>query len=309
MMFAIRLSREWLLVACLAGMAGCGAGKVTVDDSNGTGVGDSGPVDSGVPPTALGAELLLITAGTFSMASGRGDPDEYLLDHEVTVSRDFWLGRSELTRTLWDADPTHAGWPYATEYPCTGEASACPAVPVTWSEAAIYLNGLSANEGFALCYLEDGSDLDLAWAGDPASCPGYRLPTEAEWEYAARAGQDTEFSGSDTAGDVAWTSENAVQEGTFGHEVCQLSPNAWGLCDMSGNAWEWTGDWYDAAFGGYGDGGAGEDPAGPTAGEYRVIRGGDWNFDTTFARVARRTADAPVDSFISAVGLRVARTR
>jgi formylglycine-generating enzyme required for sulfatase activity len=135
--------------------------------------------------------------------------------------------------------------------------------------------------------------------GNVYACAGYRLPTEAEWEYAARGGESYTYSGSETVGDVAWTSENS---GSTTHPVAGKAANAFDLYDMSGNVWEWTHDWYavyasDAAV----------DPVGATSGSYRVARGGSWRYDPSGARVAIRYDDVPSNRS-SELGFRLARS-
>jgi formylglycine-generating enzyme required for sulfatase activity len=125
------------------------------------------------------------------------------------------------------------------------------------------------------------------------------LPTEAEWEYAARGGESYTYSGSETAGDVAWTYENS---GFTTHPVAGKAANALGLYDMSGNVWEWTNDWYDAYASG-----AAVDPVGAASGPLRVYRGGSWGNTADYARAARRSGDVP-DNRDDYLGLRLSRT-
>ena len=149
------------------------------------------------------------------------------------------------------------------------------------------------------CYEADGSGMLAAYLSDPYSCPGYRLPTEAEWEYAARPGVDTTYAGSNTAADVAWTTETSA---STTHAYCTLDENAWALCDMSGNVWEWTNDFY----GDY-SATAATDPAGPSAGASRVYRGGSWTNFAGDANVAfRLLAGQEYVSYY--IGFRLVRT-
>ena len=134
---------------------------------------------------------------------------------------------------------------------------------------------------------------------DPYGCEGYRLPTEAEWEGAARCGEDLLYAGSVSADAVAWTAENSFEET---HPVGLKAANACGLVDMSGNVWEWTND----VYGSYSDG-LQVDPAGPLSGSYRVDRGGSWNHDAAYARVALRNGDSP-GYRLHRLGVRLLRT-
>ncbi|GDX78532.1 hypothetical protein LBMAG42_03430 [Deltaproteobacteria bacterium] len=258
---------------------------------------------------ASGATMIYLTGGTFSMGSGLGDSGGSYLDHDVTLSHHFYLAQTETTRGEWETDPSNTSWTYSSlpSYPCTGTTADCPADTMTWYDAGMYANWLSTEEGLTECYLADGTDMAAAYLADPYSCPGYRLPTEAEWEYAARAGVDTTYSGSNTAANVAWTHENAYTMGTYAHSGCSLAANAWGFCDMSGNVWEWTNDWYDSAYGGYGSGVATSDPPGPASGSYRVVRGGYWSTDASLAAVAYRNFYPPSFAY-NYCGFRLARS-
>ena len=274
--------------------------------------------DTDADTTAWGGRMVRIPAGTFTMGGGAGDPSDSYEDHQVTLTHDFWIGATEVTRGQWESYSANAGWEYTSmpDYPCTTSttASDCPADSVSWYDVVRYANALSTTEGLTPCYLADGTDLAATYLADPYACPGYRLPTEAEWEYAARAGEDTTYSGSNTSTDVAWTYENAYSAGTYAHEAATLAPNAWGLYDMSGNVWEWTNDWYDSAHGGYADGSSDVDPAGPVTGSgegyegsYRVYRGGGWSNGAGSATVSNRVVVNPEFAY-DYVGFRLSRS-
>jgi formylglycine-generating enzyme required for sulfatase activity len=246
---------------------------------------------------SLGMEFVLIPAGEFQMGShDKGAWDAEKPVHPVRLTRPFYLGKYEVTQAQWLAvmgsNPSRF----------TGDANR-PVENVSWEEAQEFIRRLNAREG-----------------GTP-----YRLPTEAEWEYAARAGSTTAYSfGEDTGqlGDYAWYEKNA---GGTTHPVGQKRPNAWGLYDMHGNVWEWVQDWYardayrqqvtalraavptagvtaerTAAL-------AVLDPAGPAAGSDRVLRGGGWIGDAGLCRSAYRSLVDPGDRD-GDLGLRLLRT-
>ena len=196
------------------------------------------------------------------------------------------------------------------EPPAEGEVQERrPVEKVSWYDAIVYCNLLSIKEGLTPCYTIKGSTDPAAWGMSPTStgaedydywksvtcdfnADGYRLPTDAEWEYAARGGQagitdgswNYDYSGSDTSENVAWYYSNSDYTT---HEVGKKQANALGLYDMSGNVWEWCWDWY----GGYPSGT--EDPAGPYAGSYRVLRGGSWYYVASNCTVSNRYYDDP----------------
>lgn len=171
-----------------------------------------------------------------------------------------------------------------------------PVENVSWLDAVAYCNRLSKMENREPCYDIQGQTVTWPKGLD---CPGYRLPTEAEWEYAARADQKTEYAGSDQLDEVGWYLDNSQRRTQL---VASKKPNAWGLYDLSGNVWEWTWDWY-ASY----QKGPISDPMGPDKGQGRVLCGGAWSGIAVFARVAYRGFDHPGDRNRD-IGFRVARS-
>lgn len=240
---------------------------------------------------------VLIPAGTFTMGSPASELGRYAdeTQHSVTLTRSFYLQTTEVTEGQWAArmgnDPSSDA--------CGAD---CPVETVNWWEALAYANALSTSEGLAVCYTLEGCSgaapgEGMACAavsvnapgGDPYRCAGYRLPTEAEWEYAYRAGTSTAFYNGDitdtSCGDpkldlIGWYCGNS---GSEKHPVAQKASNAWGLYDMSGNVWEWCWD----RLADYPSGSA-IDPHGPEQGSDRVVRGGSWSGDAFVARAAFR---------------------
>jgi formylglycine-generating enzyme required for sulfatase activity len=202
-------------------------------------------------------EFVLIPAGKFKMGSPRGeqDRDEDERQHKVTISRPFYMQTTEVTQAQWEAvmgdNPS-----YFEE--CGDD---CPVERVSWDDCQEFIRRLNSMEG----------------------TDTYRLPTEAEWEYACRAGSSTRYCFGDSEGklaEYAWYIDNSEERS---HRVGQKKPNAWGLYDMHGNVWEWCQDWY------------GRypllrttNPKGPFRGLNRVNRGGSWDDPTANCRSASR---------------------
>lgn len=222
-----------------------------------------------------GIELVLIPAGTFKMGSppGQGEENEEP-QHDVRLS-EFELGKYPVTREQYrrflKASRKVKPPPFWDDRRFNQDRQ--PVVGVTWESARAYAE----------------------WAG-------LRLPTEAEWEYACRAGSKTKYCSGDTKDDL-------VQVGWFGsnsggrlHEVGEKPPNAYGLCDLHGNVWEWCSDWYQSSY----DPRASIDPLGPERGDDRVLRGGTWYDPAQLARSGYRLFHHPA-SVISSVGFRLAR--
>jgi len=229
--------------------------------------------------------FVLVEGGTFMMGSTEGHDDEKPV-HRVTVS-DFFISRYEVTvsdfqkfinatgyRT--DAERGDGAYVWTGKWEKKADASwknpymrqsdQDPVVCASWNDAVRYCNWISELEGLTPAYTISGNS--VTWI---ESANGYRLPTEAEWEYAARGGNQSRgytYSGSSSADEVAWYDGNS---GNKTHPVGQKKPNELGLYDMSGNVWEWCWDWY----GDYGSSSS-TDPKGPSSGSSRVLRGGSW---------------------------------
>jgi formylglycine-generating enzyme required for sulfatase activity len=286
---------------CDDGLDGDGDGQVDCDDPDCAGSAGCGPVVS----DHEGISMVLVPAGTFTMGSptseeGR-DSDE--TEHEVTLTQNFWMGVYEVTQAQFEG---FMGYQPSYFDGCPD----CPAENMDWYEAAAFANAVSASAGLAQCYACSGSgssvscSLDSAYA-TPYDCAGYRLPTEAEWEYAARAGTTSAFSNggnlysgetSDCGGsllldngtyldDIAWYCGN---ESLQTEEVGGKDPNPWGLYDMHGNVWEWCHDWYESSYSG-----TATNPWGASSGSYRVNRGGSWYYYPLFLRSASRYWNYP----------------
>lgn len=231
-------------------------------------------------------DFVLIKGGTFLMGcplseAGR-EKDE--TQHRVTVS-DFTMGKYEVTqreyREMMGANPSQF------------KGDDLPVENVTWFEAVRYCNARSVREGLIPAYSIRGQTVSRN-----RNATGYRLPTEAEWEYACRAGTATPFS---MGANI--TTDQANYYGTYPYEnlprgeyrqktvpARSFEPNPWGLHNMHGNVWEWCWDWY----GSYGSGDQ-ADPAGPSSGVYRVYRGGGWNDFGRHLRSAYRAASPPAN--------------
>ena len=222
-------------------------------------------------------EMVAVKGGTFTMGASSGDSDAFDWEkpaHSVTLG-DYYIGKFEVTQELWEAvmgsKPSYnGGW--TNEY---GVGKNYPAYRVSWDDCQTFIRKLNSLTG-----------------------ANFRLPTEAEWEYAARGGNKSrgyKYSGSNNINDVAWYTDNS---GSKTHAVGTKSPNELGIYDMSGNVWEWCQDWY----GSYGSGSQ-TNPQGPSSASRRVIRGGSWGNLARDCRVSYRYA--PVNRFIN-LGLRLA---
>jgi formylglycine-generating enzyme required for sulfatase activity len=243
---------------------------------------------------SIGMKLALIPAGDFMMGSpeGEGGSEEHP-QHRVRITRPFYLGVCEVTQSEYEAvvgqNPSH--------FPSKGGQH--PVENVSWLDAVRFCNELSEKEGIKPLYEIVGEVVQVL----DGSGPGYRLPTEAEWEYACRAGTTTRFSfgnNNTSLGEYGWYGGNSDRRT---HPVGEKKPNAFGLCDMHGNVWEWCRDGYDAE---YYQRSPVVDPPGPLQAAQRVVRGGCWVDIPRHLRSADRLRPAPGLRF-SVVGFRLAR--
>ncbi|MEK7794236.1 MAG: formylglycine-generating enzyme family protein [Candidatus Hydrogenedentota bacterium] len=279
-----------LVVAVLIALAGCSQpgsepdlsispASITpnVEDSeNGEGDGKREGEDETkifVLPGDVPLEMVRIPAGTFMMGSpsneeGRFDSET---QHRVTLTKGSWLGKYEVTQRQWEA--------VMGNNPSKFKGDDFPVEQVSWNDCQEFIRKLnSQGEGL------------------------FNLPTEAEWEYACRAGSTSAYSFAREAtnlGNYAWFSENSEQST---HPVGLKKPNSWGLYDVHGNVWEWCADWY----GDY-PSGAVTDPKGASSGSVRVLRGGSWFFIASTCRSAKRYYFYPTNSNLN-YGFRVTRS-
>jgi len=222
--------------------------------------------------TASGADLVLIPAGTFVMGAATG-PEDARPAHTVTLSS-FYMDQHEVTQESYEE--------LMGVSPSKFEGDRLPVEQVRWTQAVKYCNARSRKEGLAPCYNETTWQCDF-------SAGGYRLPTEAEWEYACRAGTTTAYAFGDDPqglGAHAWFKGNAERKT---HPVGGKPGNAWGLQDMHGNVAEWCHDFYAADY--YRTSPA-QDPRGPVTGLKRVVRGGSWAGTAEKCTSWYRAADA-----------------
>ncbi len=236
-------------------------------------------------PASTGDDnMVFVQGGTFQMGSNE-EADEKPI-HTVTVN-DFYIGKYEVTQKEWKE--------VMGKNPSNWKGDELPVERVSWYDAVEFCNKKSEKEGLQKCYSGSGKNITCNFNAN-----GYRLPTEAEWEYAARGGnksRDYTYSGSNSIGDVAWCSSNS---GSKTHPVGKKQSNELGIYDMSGNVWEWCNDWYDSN---YYSSSPRNNPPGASVGFYRVFRGGGWRGSAGDGRVADRRYHNPASS--SSIGFRL----
>jgi len=226
---------------------------------------------------SVGMKLILMPVGEFKMGSNDGAANEKPV-HAVRITKPFYLGGTEVTQAEWEA--------VMGANPSNFKGAKRPVEQVSWDDCQEFCRRLTERDRKANKIPKGAT---------------YGLPTEAEWEYACRAGSATKYCYGDaenTLGEYAWYEANS---GKTTHDAAQRKPNAWGLYDMHGNVWEWCQDWYGENY--YGQS-LGQDPAGPANGQYRVLRGGAWLYDPACCRSAIRTGYSPADRYFY-FGLRV----
>ena len=205
-------------------------------------------------------DMIKVEGGTFTMGAtseqGNDAESDEKPTHQVTLS-DYYIGETEVTQALWQAVMGNNPSSFTGKYN--------PVECVSWNDCQEFIRKLNSLTGRT-----------------------FRLPTEAEWEFAARGGNESKgykYSGSNSIDNVAWYKNNSYSKT---HKVKLKYPNELGLYDMSGNVYEWCQDWYD-----YYSSNAQTNPKGPSSGSYRVLRGGSWFHDTSYCRVSARAYDPP----------------
>lgn len=247
---------------------------------------------------SIGMKFVYIQPGTFVMGSPSTEPDRFLeKQHRVTLTKGYYMQTTEVTQAQWKQ--------VMGSNPSIFKGDMLPVEQVSWNDVQEFIRKLNQKEGFNK----------------------YRLPTEAQWEYACRAGSTSAFanggiselkSGYDSNLDaMSWYLENSdvSYSGCFDasnwggpkcagtHSVAQKQPNTWGLYDMHGNVWEWCQDWYDKY-----PSSSVIDPTGLSSGSYRVIRGGSWSNNAPTCRSANRSNNTP-DGKYGIIGFRLVRTK
>jgi formylglycine-generating enzyme required for sulfatase activity len=256
----------WVMLLLIA-FEGCSRtlDQSSTSDQSSTPESNSSPQET--ITNSIGMKLVLIPKGTFTMGSpseevgGKNDEEQ----HQVTIGRDYYLGVTEVTQGQYEKVMGYNPSRFQKRVIRKSDSSMYPVENVSWEDAVEFCKKLS----------------DLP--EEKKAGRVYRLPTEAEWEYACRAGSKAAYSfgaNSQLLGDYAWFEGNSADQT---HPVGEKKANAWGLYDMHGNVWEWCSDWY-----GQYPKGAVSDPSGPSEGSTRVYRGGSWSLEAAICRSAIR---------------------
>ncbi len=243
------------------------------------------------PTPTVPESFVLVKAGSFTMGSpaneiGRFDNET---QHLVILTRDFYISTHEVTQVEYRS--------ITGSNPSFFRGDNLPVEQVSWNDAVEYCNKLSQKEGLTLCYSGSGDSVRCNFDAN-----GYRLPTEAEWEYAARGGQSAglyqTYAGSNSISSAGWYADNS---GNRTHPVSRKSSNSLGLYDLSGNVLEWCWDWTEDYNGSV------TDPMGSSTGHWRVRRGGSWGLGSKYCRLGYHGTPSPGYSK-SNLGFRVVRT-
>jgi formylglycine-generating enzyme required for sulfatase activity len=310
MLRALRLTTASALVVALAGCSSDTPPPLPTDARYDRSSADGRTLDARQDQTIpVTPKMLPIKAGVFFMGSPTTEPCRGTNEtrHQVTLTHNFEIQSTEVTQSQFVA---------ALGYqPFSSCGPPCPVMNVSWHEAAAYTNAVSAKAGLGLCYSCTGSQSGVVCTVAAAyttaaktiyDCPGYRLPTEAEWEFSYRSGTATALYDGPLAGctandvnadRIAWYNEKDA------HPVGQKQANAWGMLDMAGNAYEWVNDYYVEDLGAV----AAVDPVGGVQDACRTVRGGSWQDSVGKLRAASRSSDQPQQSYAD-YGFRVART-
>jgi len=274
---------------------------------------DTTPKAGDIIVSSTGIELAYIPAGTFTMGSPEEESTrtEERPQHQVTLAN-FYMGKYEVTQAQYQTVIGTNPSGFSSD-PANGETqNKRPVERVSWYDALVFCNKLSVLEGLTPAYSINGKTDPAEWGTIPTDynatwdavaivtgSNGYRLPTEAQWEYACRAGTTTAYNTGDTISDnTGWYRANSNSKT---HEVGKKTANAWGLYDMHGNVFEWCWDWYGSYTSG-----AQTNPTGASSGSNRMVRGGSWTNSSGGVHSADRGGIEPYiqdDAF----GFRLAR--